>query len=348
MKKMPDIMDVTMRDGSYACNFGFSLAQQKAITCGLEECGIKYIEIGHGMGLNASSPKNGISLHSDAEYMSTAKKTLKKAKYGVFCIPDIARLEDIDVAADNGINFIRIGTNVTDVKKAESYIKRAKENKLIVMANFMKSYAKSAKYLADQAAYAEEYGADYVYIVDSAGYMMPNDLEEYFDEVRNKTKVKLGFHGHDNIGLALMNALKAAELGFDIVDSTLQGMGRSAGNTVTELLVITAKKMGYEIEVDIPRILNLGKKYVYPLHRRYNNIDIMCGVVGMHTGFLGSVHKVSGAYGVNPLDLMEEYSKYSQINMDIDKLTELAQSMKEDSESYMIADFNGYFGTGQY
>jgi len=348
MKNGPKIMDVTLRDGSYACNFQFSLAQQKAIIVGLEKCGIEFIEIGHGMGLNASSPQNGIALHSDDEYLLCAQENLKKSKYGIFCIPDIARLEDVDKAAYYGAGFIRIGINVTEVKKTKEYIKRAKDNNLIVMANFMKSYAKESKYVAEQVLFAEEYGADYVYVVDSAGCMLPEDIEKYFFAIRDKSNIKLGFHGHDNIGLALANTLKAADLGFDIVDCSLQGMGRSLGNTSTELYAICSQKKGYKMEISIPEILNLSKKYVYPLFKRYNNIDVMCGVVGMHTGFLGMVHKISGKYGINPMQLMEEYSKYSQVNMDIQKLEDIARNLDEDIESYLIADFHGYFGIGQY
>ena len=341
-------MDVTLRDGSYANHFQFSLAQQRIITTSLEELGFEFIEIGHGMGLGASSPKNGVALHTDDEYLEMAQKTLKKAKYGMFCIPGIATLEDVEKAAKYGAGFIRVGTNVTEVEKAEPYIRKAKELGLIVMSNYMKVYAMSPEFVAEQAKKSENYGADYVYIVDSAGCMLPNEVEEMYKAIRKISNIKLGFHGHDNIGLAMSNALKAAELGFDIVDCTLQGMGRSSGNTPTELFVICAEKMGYNLNVDIPRLLNLSKKYVYPMMHRHNNIDVMCGVVGMHTGFLGSIHKVAGKYGVNPMILMREYAKFSKTIMDVEKLEEIAKRLPEDLESYSIADFNGYFGHGQY
>ena len=123
----PKILDVTLRDGSYAIDFQFSCIQQKLITEGLEKLGIEYIEIGHGMGINASSPRNGLALHTDAEYLDTARKTLKKAKYGMFCIPGVARLEDVDIASDYGVGFLRIGTNVTEVDSSKPYIERAKK-----------------------------------------------------------------------------------------------------------------------------------------------------------------------------------------------------------------------------
>ena len=131
----PIIMDVTLRDGSYANHFQFSLAQQKEITTGLEDLGIPYIEIGHGMGLGASSPKNGLALHSDEEYLRMAQSTLKKAKYGMFCIPGIAKVEDIDLAAQLGAGFIRIGTNITEVDSSAPYVSRAKKHDITVMAN---------------------------------------------------------------------------------------------------------------------------------------------------------------------------------------------------------------------
>ncbi len=347
---MPEytIMDVTLRDGSYAVNFQFSLAQQRLITTGLEELGIRYVEIGHGQGLGASSPENGIALHTDEEYLETAEKSLKTAKYGTFCIPGIASVSDVEKASRYGVSFIRFGTNVTDVRNSEPFIKKALELKITPMANLMKSYAVTPEEFADCVALAESFGAECVYLVDSAGCMTPDDIRRCYEAVRKVSSVKLGFHGHDNLGLALWNSFAAIDAGFEMIDCSLQGIGRSSGNTPLELMCINARKMGYDMDIDIKKLLNLGKKYVYPLCRKHNSIDIMCGVAGMHTGFLGSVRKVSGEYGVNPLSLIEKYSEYNRIKMEPEKLEEIAKTLPQDEESLVIADFNGYFGHGQY
>ncbi len=341
------IMDVTLRDGSYANNFQFSCSEQKVITSSLEDLGYQYIEIGHGMGLGASSPKNGIALHSDEEYLETAQKSLKKAKYGMFCIPGIASLEDVDKAADYGVGFLRIGTNVTEVEKSEPYVKRAKDRGIHVMTNYMKSYAVTPQYFVEQVKRSISYGADTVYVVDSAGSMMPEQVETLFEEIRKVSDISLGFHGHDNLGLALWNSLKALELGFEFIDSSLQGMGRSSGNVSTELFTICAQKRGYDMNVDIHRLLEVSKKYVYPMMRRLNPIDVMCGYTGFHTSYLSAIHRVAGKYGVNPLRLMEKYTQYDQINMNEVKLEEIAKQLPEDIESLAVADFRGYFGNEQ-
>ena len=347
MQTKMKIMDVTLRDGSYANNFQFSCAEQKMITSSLERLGFEYVEIGHGMGLGASSPKNGIALHSDEEYLQTAQKSLKKVKYGMFCIPGIATLEDIDLAAEYGVSFLRIGTNVNEVQSSKKYIQRAKRHGIHVMTNYMKSYAVSPEFFSEQVKYSIDYGADTVYVVDSAGSMMPEQIETIFREIRKHSDISLGFHGHDNLGLALWNSFKAAELGFEYIDCSLQGMGRSSGNTSTELFSICAKKRGYDIDVDILKLLEVSKKYVYPMISRMNPIDIMCGVTGFHTSYLRAIRKVAGKYGVNPLLLMEKYTQYDQINMDEKMLEKIAQQLPEDEESLAIADFTGYFGSEQ-
>lgn len=342
-----NILDVTLRDGSYAIDFRFSCTQQRLITEGLENLGIRYMEIGHGQGLNASNAQNGIALHTDEEYLTTAQKSLKVAKYGVFCIPGIAEIEDIDMACEHGVGFIRIGTNVTEVDRSKRFVERAKKKGALVATNYMKSYAVEPNFFAEQVTRSESYGADIAYVVDSAGCMTPERIERITEAIRKRTSIKLGFHGHDNLGLALMNSLKAAELGYEYIDCSLQGMGRSSGNTATELFVIAAEKFGYDVDVDVKELLKLSRRYVYPLVGKINMVDTMCGYSGFHTSYLGEIHRVSGKYGVDPLALIEAYTKIDQVHMDPEELEKIAMMLPEDMDSYSLCDFNGYFGHEQ-
>lgn len=340
-----EIMDVTLRDGSYAVNFQFSLKDEENICTSLENLGYRYIEIGHGMGLRASNAKNGVALQSDIEYLQCAKKCLKKAKYGMFCIPGIATLDDIALAADYGCSFIRIGTNVEDVKESAQYIKYAKEKHLMVTANYMKSYAVSKERFAEAARYSESWGADLIYIVDSAGSMMPTDVEKYYNSIRQHSDIKVGFHGHNNIGMALANSLFAVRLGVDFIDCSLQGIGRSAGNTSLEHLTICLKKMGYDLPVNIIELLLISKKYVYPFIKKsgIHPIDAECGKDGFHSGYLKQIYKSSEDYGVNPLKLIECYSRQDQVNLNVDLLNKIANSLPKDIADKGIIDFANYF-----
>lgn len=184
------ILDATIRDGSYAVDFKFTCNDVKHICERLEKLNIEYIEIGHGQGLNASSVEHGLALHTDVEYMNAASEVLVNSKFGFFCIPGIARLADLQLAKDGGCSFVRIGVNADQPQKAEEYIKCAKALGLTVMVNYMKSYIVAPDVFAQNAAWASSLGAKYIYIVDSAGTMLPNDIKEYYEATRKLTSCK--------------------------------------------------------------------------------------------------------------------------------------------------------------
>lgn len=328
MKKC-EILDVTLRDGSYVLNFQFSCEQQTEIGLVLQESGVKYLEIGHGMGLGASTPQNGVALHTDLEYLLEAKNKFQNIKYGVFCIPGIASLRDIEMAADTGSSFIRIGTNRNEITHSEEYIKFAKKCGLFVMANYMKSYTMEPDEFAENVQRSESYGADCVYIVDSSGSMQPCQILAYYEAIKRVSNIQVGFHGHDNLGTSLWNSMVAAEAGFDFVDCSLCGIGRGAGNTQLDLFAINAMKKGLIDEINVKEILNYSQERIVPLllDREMRCVDIICGMSEFHTSYLKYIQKAADKYRVNPLDLIEMYARIDKINMDVDVLDKVAQSL---------------------
>lgn len=343
------IMDVTLRDGSYAINFQFSEYETEKISeyCNASE--IDYIEIGHGMGIGASNADNGIALCTDVEYLSAARKGANNAKYGMFCIPSFTSPESIDVLKDYGASFVRVGANVTEIETTKEYIKRAKELGLEVMTNYMKSYAVSPYEFAERVKLSESYGADVVYLVDSSGSMNQHDIEAYYEAIRKVSSIRLGFHGHNNLGLAVSNTIFAAELGFDIVDTSMLGMGRSAGNAATELYLGNLLKDNSQIKYDLRTILECEKKIVKPLWKHCSNeLDLYCGIARFHTSYMKNIRKFALKYRVNPLDLIINYSKYDRVNMDESVLEKIASTMESNKECVLTEfPFNEYFGDEQ-
>lgn len=349
MDKDIQLMDVTLRDGSYAVNFQFSCQDVRIIGRELEESGISWIEIGHGMGLGANSEKNGVALNTDEEYLETAQQTFKKSKFGMFCIPDIASLDDIDMAASYGMHFLRIGTNVNEVEKSEQYIKRAKSKGIKVFANYMKSYVVSPETFADTVKKSESYGADAVYIVDSAGAMFQEDIGRYYDAVRKISDIDIGFHGHNNLGLAVANSIYAAGIGIKYVDASLQGLGRSAGNAQLELLIACLIKKYNISKYDCKKLLMAGRKIVSPLihERGLNPLDVYSGLAEFHSSYMGYIHKYAGKYSVNPLELIYEYCKYDKVNLEEQVLENIARELPREDIVLSEFAFNEYIGNEQ-
>ena len=343
------IMDTTIRDGSYAVDFKFTCKDVSNIVSKLVNLGIEYIEIGHGMGLNASSPEHGVSLYSDVEYIEAAKKVAENSKLGMFCIPGIARIEDLIIAKEHGIDFVRIGISADKLDKAKEYIVKAKEIGLIVMVNFMKTYVFTPEYIAQQSKIAMSYGAEYIYLVDSAGCMLPEELCTYFNAIKAvNSNIKVGYHGHNNIGMAVANSIACTEAGFEFIDCSFQGLGRSIGNTSTEMFVMALqKKYGTKyVDIDIPKLLEYGYVSLKDIRNivLQNPLDLVCGYAGFHSSFLKDIFRCCCKYEVDPLRLIIAYSEVNKNTMDYNELCKIAQNLpKDDSVEDHPYNFRRYF-----
>ncbi|MGD0534557.1 MAG: 4-hydroxy-2-oxovalerate aldolase [Methanoregula sp.] len=345
-----NIMDTTLRDGSYAVDFSFTSSDTAIICRELEDCGLNYIEVGHGVGLSASGKGHGRSAETDEQYMIAAEQALRRARYGMFCIPGIAELDDIDLAARHNMGFIRIGTNVTEIPGSEPFIRRAKDCGMFVTANFMKSYALPPEAFAKKVLLSENYGADVVYLVDSAGGFFPGDIHRYYNAIREVSDIPLGFHGHDNLGMAVSNSLEAVNTGFGFVDSSLQGLGRSSGNAATEILVAALLKQGFDLNIDFLKLLDIGQKYVQPLITTKGRapLDIVAGFADFHSSYMHFIQEYSAKYRANPALLIIGMCKLDKVDLDERKLEELAHSVRNTEDIFLGKyNFNKYIGHEQ-
>lgn len=323
-----NILDTTIRDGSYAVDFQFSCKDVRDLVARSEKIGIRYIEIGHGMGLNASSAEHGIALHTDLEYMEAARQ----ARLGFFCIPGIARLKDLETAKENGMGFIRVGVDACEYEKALPYVKEACSIGMEVFINFMKTYTIEPEQFAAYAGAAYDMGVKAAYIVDSAGCMEAGEIGRYIDAVRAEKKIALGFHGHDNLGLAVSNTVYCVERGIEFIDCSFQGLGRSMGNASMEQVAMVLDKKGYETGFDIPKVLEYGYAGLKDIssEKLTNPLDYMCGYAGFHSGFMKYIYQCCGQKTVDPLRLMLLYSRISRNRLDYDELCRVADAMPKD------------------
>lgn len=335
---MVKILDTTLRDGSYVVDFQFSQQDTYNISKALESFGIDYIEVGHGLGLGAYRINKYKSLCNDEEYIDAIKERRSDTKYGVFFILGIGNYEDIDLAVEKNIDFIRIGTNINETEKSYDFIKYAKSNGLEVFANFMKSYAVSPKEFAQKVKNAWENGADCVYLVDSAGGMLPNDVKNYILEAKSICDCKIGFHGHNNLTLAIANSLTAIESGATIVDTSLQGIGRDGGNASTEVLLSILIKQGLIEQRDLNTLLDYSELNILPLLRNkgIKSMPLISGIGLFHSGFYPIIKKYADKNNVDPRDIIVKLSKINVIEPkedDIEKAIRLIKNNKTQKNS---------------
>jgi len=343
------LLDTTLRDGSYVIDFNFSTSQTSKISKGLEDANIPYIEIGHGIGINASEKGLGQALQTDEEYMVATKEVLTRSKWGMFAIPGICELPNLDVCIDHQMDFIRIGVSIDDYKRTKEFIEKAKNAGIMTCVNFMKSYARSPVVFEMAAREVINYGADFVYLVDSAGNLTPNMIQKYCERISD---IPFGFHGHDNLGLGNANALVAHQLGASIIDCSLQGLGRSAGNTQLEQFVAILQRENHELDIDLLRLIDLSEQYIRPLLSSVGSdgLDLICGYSGFHSSYMGMVREVALKYNVDPRVLIIELCKLTLDDAPLDTLKEIAIDLNakgiyinEQSKSSLAR----YFGSEQ-
>jgi len=326
---VPDILEVTLRDGSYLIDFQFTAEDTANIATALEGVGFRWIEVGHGLGLYASQAGKGAAAASDEEYLEAAAQALKLAKWGMFFIPGIGREEDLRLAARYGMSFVRIGTDVTETAQAEPYIALAKELGFIVSYNAMKSYAVTPAEFGKVVAQVHSWGADIACLVDSAGSMDPDSVAAYLRAAKTESPSALGYHGHDNLSLAMANTLRAIEEGAVLVDSSLQGMGRSAGNTVTEVLVAILQRRGFLSHIDLKAAMDVGQGLIQPLlgKRGIDPMAVTSGLAKFHSSFTDKVQRYARKHQIDVRDLIVRLCQEDQVSAPDELLERLSHEL---------------------
>jgi 4-hydroxy 2-oxovalerate aldolase len=311
------ILDCTMRDGSYAVNFQFSSDLTGVVSSGLDQLGIPLIEVGHGIGLGASRISGNSAAASDVEYMHATSQSVVRGDWGMFCIAEIGTIYDLEMAKEFGMDFVRIGCEVNETEKAKLLIEHARKIGLYVFSNLMKSYAIPAKHFALSASECIKYGAQCVYIVDSAGGMLPHQIKTYAKALRDlHPDVNIGFHGHNNIGMAVANTLSCIEDKFYVVDTSLQGIGRSSGNAPTEQLYAALIRSDFEVDIDIIELMDLSEVHIKPFMRAIgiDSLDLSAGLALFHSSYLKKVLEVSSQFKIDPRRLVIEICKHDRIS----------------------------------
>ncbi|MDK2871282.1 MAG: 4-hydroxy-2-oxovalerate/4-hydroxy-2-oxohexanoate aldolase [bacterium] len=334
-KKLVHIVDTTLRDGSHAVSHQFTEDDIKAIAKGLDEAGVEYIEVSHGDGLGGSSYNYGFSKLTDEEMLRAAGEVIQKGKLTVLLLPGIGTRKELKLALDCGAKAARIATHVTEADIGEQHIRMAKEMGMEAFGFLMMIHMVPPEKVAEQAMLFESYGADYVYLADSAGAMLPGDVKVYVQTVVDKVSIPVGFHAHNNLALAVANSLAALEGGATFLDATCRGLGAGAGNTQTEVLVGVLDKAGYETGIDFYKIMDVAEEIVEPVMRRpqvIKNASLMLGYAGVYSSFLLHTYRAAEKFGLDPRDILVELGRRKMVGGQEDMIIDVAYYLSQRRE----------------
>ncbi|ABO68496.1 4-hydroxy-2-oxovalerate aldolase [Geobacillus thermodenitrificans] len=321
------ITEVALRDGSHAINHQYTVEQVVSVAQALDEANVPYIEVSHGDGLAGSSLQYGLSRTDEMELIEAAVSVCKKAKIAVLLLPGIGTIRELDAAAKRGVKMVRIATHVTEADISAQHITRAKELGLEAVGFLMMSHMASTEKLVEQAKLMESYGADVVYVVDSAGALLPHEVTERIRALKQSLGIEIGFHGHNNLSLAMANTLAAIQEGATRIDGSVRCLGAGAGNTQTEVLVAVLDRIGLKTGVDLYKMMDLAEEIVAPILQVPQEItrdSLILGYAGVYSSFRLHAERAAKRFGVDSRDILVELGKRKVVGGQEDMIIDIA------------------------
>ena len=327
------ITEVALRDGSHAIAHQFTVEQVLKVAKALNDAGVPYIEVSHGDGLAGSSLQYGFSRTNELELIEAAVSVADKAKIAVLLLPGIGTVKELKEAAKLGAKMARVATHVTEADVSLQHIHAAKELGMETVGFLMMSHMAPVEKLVEQAKQMESYGADSVYVVDSAGALLPDQVRERIRALKQEVGVNIGFHGHNNLSLAMANTLVAIEEGATRIDGSVRCLGAGAGNTQTEVLVAVLDRMGIKTGVDVYKMMDLAEEIVAPILQTPQEItrdSLVLGYAGVYSSFALHAKRAASKFGIDSRDILIELGKRKVVGGQEDMIVDVAAEIAKE------------------
>ena len=248
-----DVLDCTLRDGGHHNDWYFCPSLVDRYLAAAESAGVRYVEMGYrtpearapGSGpfrfcsealLKESCEEIQVSIALMIETKMLSAQTAADARVSV------ARI--LGARSNSVAQLVRIASAVGEISGAARISDVVRSLGYDVTVNLMRSSTLTSAEIAKAAGILRGSGAMTLYIADSFGGLLPDGTRERVRAAHDAFGGRIGFHAHDNMGLALANSIAAMDAGATMIDASVCGMGRGGGNLKTEQLLLFLEKSG--------------------------------------------------------------------------------------------------------
>jgi 4-hydroxy 2-oxovalerate aldolase len=303
------VTDSCLRDGSHAKRHRFTSDDVRAVVTALDAAGMPVIEVSHGDGLGGSSYNYGFSATDERDLIAVAVDAADQARIAALLLPGVGTVDDIRAAHDLGVSVIRIATHSTEADISIQHFGLARELGLETVGFLMMAHTVEPDVLAAQARVMADAGCQCVYVVDSAGALVLDDVERraaaLVAELGDDAQV--GFHGHENLALGVANSLSAVRAGAVQVDVSTRRFGAGAGNTPAEALVAVSSKLSITTGIDVLALFDVAEDVVRPVmdgECALDRLALIMGYAGVYSSFLKHAYRAAERYQVSGAEIL--------------------------------------------
>ena len=270
--KETKILDCTLRDGGLVNDSNFTAEFAAAAVRACASAGVDIVEVGFKNSRKFFSPeKYGVFRFCDEDLVRAAKGA---ANVKIAVLMDVLKCEPSELPAkrESAVDIVRCAFYAPQISDAIAVLETASQKGYETAACMMAASTIDEKTLGENLRRLCGCGGiDTVYLMDSFGALLPDKFarlaEKYFAAVSASGK-KFGVHAHNNLQCAFANELSALSIGADILDCTIGGLGKGAGNCPTELLVGALRGA----ERALP-VIDVSQNLVEPIKNKYKCAD---------------------------------------------------------------------------
>ncbi|MGQ0804138.1 MAG: 4-hydroxy-2-oxovalerate aldolase [Actinomycetota bacterium] len=336
------ITDCALRDGSHAKRHQFTVEHVRQIVAALDAVGVPVLEVSHGDGLGGSSFTYGLSLTEESELIAAAVDSARGAKIAALMLPGIGTTEDIRAVQDLGVSIIRIATHCTEADISVQHFGLASDLGLETVGFLMMAHTQPPESLARQGRIMVDAGCRCVYIVDSAGALILEQVSERVSALVAELgdDAQVGFHGHDNLALSVANSIHAIRAGATQIDGSTRRFGAGAGNTPTEALVAVCSKLGIRTGVDVLGLFDAAEDVVRPIMDDecvLDRMSLVMGYAGVYSSFLKHAYQAAERYGVSGAELLVRAGQDRLVGGQEDLLADIAMKLAAEPSSGAVS-----------
>jgi 4-hydroxy 2-oxovalerate aldolase len=323
------VTDSTLRDGSHAVAHQFTDTAVRDVVTALDRAGVPVIEVTHGDGLGGSSFTYGFSKVDERRLIATAVDAATQARIACLVLPGVGTVDDIRAVRDLGVQVIRVATHATEANISAQHFGIARELGLETVGFLMMAHSNDPKGLAEQGRIMADAGCQCVYVVDSAGALIMDEVTERVLALREALgdDATVGFHGHQNLSLAVGNTLLAIRAGAVQIDGCTRGLGAGAGNTPTEVLAAVCDRLGIRTGIDVEAIIDAAEDVVRPVmdfEPLVDRMSLTMGYAGVYSSFLRHASRAADRYQVSGTEILRRAGQRRLVGGQEDLLIDIA------------------------